>query len=56
MISFDKSLAKCVAAGRVTPKTAEEWVRDKKTYMDYLSNLKLDNVVQDINENSEDNW
>lgn len=56
MISFDKSLAKCVAAGRVTPKTAEEWVRDKKTYMDYLSNLKLDNVVQDSQDNSGDNW
>ena len=47
MVSFDKSLARHVASGRISPKIAEEWVRDKKTYMDYLSNLKLDHIAKD---------
>ena len=47
MVSFDKSLARHVASGRIAPKIAEEWVRDKKTYADYLSNLSLDNVSKE---------
>jgi twitching motility protein PilT len=56
MVSFDKSLARHVASGRIAPKIAEEWVRDKKTYMDYLSNLKLDHIAKDGDNSNDAVW